>query len=109
MLSCLGFRCLSSLHSSEKLRYSPRDRLFCVNVERNAVALDLCLSQAAGGTGGREGAAQGHRSGPTLKMGKTEAQCLPWSPHLAQAELGLTGGSPVLWASPSRTASPGNC
>lgn len=31
MLSCLGFRCVSSLCRSEKLRSSPRDRLFCVN------------------------------------------------------------------------------
>lgn len=60
------------------------------------MALDLCLSQAAGGIGGREGVAQGHRSGPTLKMGKAEAQSPPWSPPWAQAELGLTGGSPVL-------------
>lgn len=65
----LGFCC------NEKRRCSPTCRLFCISRGREHCGSgSLCLSQAAKDTGGGEGAAQGHGSGPTLKMGKTEAQ-----------------------------------
>lgn len=89
----LGFCC------NEKRRCSPTCRLFCISRgKEHCGSGSLCLSQAAQDTGGGEGLAQGHGSGPTLKMGKAEAQSPPWSPPLDWELPGLTGGSPPLRA-----------